>query len=198
MMRRTTSCLPVLVAMVMHALMTVTALAESGSSPAGQWRGLHLIHHTTDGNLEALGGQLPALAKLGINVLILEVNYGFRFESHPELRQGEEQITKEGARNIVRTCRKHGIRLIPQFQCVAHQSWKKQTFPLDSHVSGKGLSRAAFRVEEGGSDKGADRLQYEAQQPEDARSPVHDLEWEAGMGEFPAAHRRSQDAQSGR
>ena len=49
--------------------------------------------------LNRLAKQLPQLAKMGINCLILEVNYGFEFESHPELRQGERQITKAGARS---------------------------------------------------------------------------------------------------
>jgi len=30
----------------------------------------------------------------------------------------------------VNQCRRHGIRLIPQFMCLGHQSWAKTTFPL--------------------------------------------------------------------
>ena len=62
--------------------------------PAVAGQALHLISHTTDDSLEKLAGQLPELAKLGINCLILEVDYGFEFQSHPELRQGDRQITR--------------------------------------------------------------------------------------------------------
>ena len=50
------------------------------------WRALHVISYTNDPALDRLAEQLPQLAKLGINCLILEVNYRFEFQSHPELR----------------------------------------------------------------------------------------------------------------
>jgi hypothetical protein len=40
------------------------------------WRALHVINYTTDDGLKKLTEQLPQLAKMGINCLILEVNYG--------------------------------------------------------------------------------------------------------------------------
>ena len=67
---------------------------------------------------------------MGINVLILEVDYHFNFQSHPELRQGEDPITREAAKSLAACCKKSGIRLIPEFQCLGHQSWAEQTFPL--------------------------------------------------------------------
>ena len=105
--------------------------AKSPLNPApGQWRALHLINYGSDEALERLGKEIPILAKMGINVLILEVNYGFEFKSHPELRMGQAPITRDGARVLVKTCRENGIRLIPQFNCLGHQSWSKRTFPL--------------------------------------------------------------------
>jgi hypothetical protein len=92
------------------------------------WRGIHLgLGH--DAEVEALIGELPTLAEMGLNVLIPEVNYQFAFESHPELR-GEDPITPAQAGRLVQACRDHGIRLIPQFQCLGHQSWAEKTFPL--------------------------------------------------------------------
>jgi hypothetical protein len=97
---------------------------------AGQWHALHVLSYNNDKDLESLGAQIPKLAEMGLNVLILEINYHFQFESYPKLRDGSTQITKEGAGKFADLCRKHGIRLIPQFQCLGHQSWKESTFPL--------------------------------------------------------------------
>jgi len=114
------------------ALATASA-GEDKPNPApkaGQWRALHLLGYNTDKDLETLGGQVPKLAELGLNVLILEVDYHFQFEAYPKLRDGKTPITPEGAGKFAGICRKHGIRLIPEFQCLGHQSWKEHTFPL--------------------------------------------------------------------
>ena len=44
---------------------------------AKQWRAVHLLDYNTDSELDALGQNLEALAKQGINVIILEVDYNF-------------------------------------------------------------------------------------------------------------------------
>ena len=95
-----------------------------------QWRAVHLLDYNTDSALDALAQNLEALAKQGINVVILEVDYNFAFKAHPELRRGTDPITHDGARRFVESCKKFGIRLIPQFQSLGHQSWKAETFPL--------------------------------------------------------------------
>jgi hypothetical protein len=71
----------------------------------GHWRALHLINYGSDEALDGLAKEIPMLAEMGINVLILEVNYGFEFKSHPELRMGRAPITRDGARRLVKTCR---------------------------------------------------------------------------------------------
>ncbi len=92
------------------------------------WRGIHLgLSHDSD--VDRLVGELPALADMGLNVLMVEVNYGFAYESHPELR-GPDPITRAGAARLVAACQSRDVRLIPQFQCLGHQSWAKTTFPL--------------------------------------------------------------------
>jgi hypothetical protein len=109
------------------------AADEEKSKPApkaGQWRALHLLSYNTDKDLETLGAQVPKLAERGLNVLALEVDYHFEFESYPKLRDGKTPITKEGAAKFAALCRKNGIRLIPEFQCLGHQSWKEHTFSL--------------------------------------------------------------------
>lgn len=114
-----------------------------------QWRAVHLLNYNTDADLDALGQNLEALAKQGINVIILEVDYNFAFKSHPELRFGTNPITRNGARRFAALCKKVGIRLIPEFQSLGHQSWKAQTFPLLTVYPEFDLTPGAFPNNEG-------------------------------------------------
>lgn len=119
------------------------------SAKSKPWRAIHLLSYDTDSDLEALGQNLEALAKQGINVIVLEVDYSFAFKSHPELRRGTNPITPEGARKFADLCKKFGIRLIPQFQAVGHQSWKENTFPLLTVYPQFDLTPGAFPNNEG-------------------------------------------------
>lgn len=109
-----------------------------------KWHGLHLLSHQNDEDLAMLCEYVPQLAEMGINVLILEVDYHFQFESHPELRQGDRQITPAGAKALAECCKKSGIRLIPEFQCLGHQSWAETTFPLLTVYPELDLTPGAF------------------------------------------------------
>ena len=131
------------------ALATVSPVAADQGAPAPAkkaepWRGLHVLGYNTDQDLDTLGGQLPRLADLGLNVLVLQVDYHFRFQSHPELRDGRGPITPEGAARLTAVCRKSGIRLIPEFECLGHQSWKADTFPLLKTYPELDLTPGAF------------------------------------------------------
>jgi hypothetical protein len=106
--------------------------STGGTKPAPAvrtvWRGVHLML----GNEEqavALIEELPKLAALGINVILLEVNYSFDFQSHPELR-ARNFFTKADAQKLAQAARESHIRLIPQLNCLGHQSWSKSTLPL--------------------------------------------------------------------
>ena len=70
------------------------------------------------------------LAPMGVNVLIMEVNYNFAFSSHPELCASAKRADRGRRRDLAATCRRHGIRLIPMFNSLGHQSWARTTFPL--------------------------------------------------------------------
>lgn len=135
--------------LVIGALCAGSARAGSDLRRAGNWRALHVINYASDADLEALGRNVPKLAALGINVLILEVNYHFDFKSHPELRHGNAPITKAGARRLAALCRSQGIRLIPEFQSLGHQSWKSETFPLLTVYPQLDLTPGAFPNNEG-------------------------------------------------
>lgn len=137
--------------------LVISALSLAGSAEqkngrgktAPKWRGVHLLNYNTDADLEQLTGNLPKLAEMGINFVILEVDYHFEFESHPELRQGDRQITKAGAQKFAEACRQHAIRLIPEFQTIGHQSWAKETFPLLTKYPQFDLTPNAFPNNEG-------------------------------------------------
>jgi len=92
------------------------------------WLGLHVLIENKPA-AEALLSELPALAAVGINLLIFEIDYNYEYVSHPELR-GEDPISRETVKKVVEFCQGHKIRLIPEFQSLGHQSWAEKTFPL--------------------------------------------------------------------
>ena len=126
--------LPVLLALAVWIAASAALAAEDGPAKGGPkagepWRAVHVI---TGGKaaLDALETQLAGLAKLGVNVVICEVNYGFAFQSHPELKPRSGAITKARASKFAAACRKLGIRAIPMLNCIGHQSWKARTAAL--------------------------------------------------------------------
>lgn len=94
----------------------------------GKWLGVH-VGLSSPAQLSALLNILPRLAESGVNLLITEVNYNYAYQNHPELRS-QDPITQQDARLLASACRTHQVRLIPQFQCLGHQSWAEYTFPL--------------------------------------------------------------------
>jgi hypothetical protein len=138
-------CMAAMAGLAMTFAQGCTCERPSRPHPArGQWRGLHLTAYGSDADLEALAVQLPVLAGMGVNVLILEVNYNFDFQSHPELRAGDHPITRDGAGRFAKACRRAGVRLIPQFNCLGHQSWSNRTFPLLTRYPDLDLTPGAF------------------------------------------------------
>lgn len=59
------------------------------------------------------------LAPRGVNTLILRVDYGFQFKSHPELISNNALSLPE-VKKLVATCKKHDIQLIPQINLLGH------------------------------------------------------------------------------
>lgn len=92
------------------------------------WLGLHVLIETRAA-ADALLAEIPALAGAGVNLMIAELDYNYEYVSHPELR-GEDPVSRETVKQIVALCRDLKIRLIPEFQCLGHQSWGKKTFAL--------------------------------------------------------------------
>ena len=69
------------------------------------------------------------LAPAKINLLILRVDWGYAYESHPELRD-PNPLSKADVAKLVVACRRNGIRLVPQVNLLGHQSWAKNTHAL--------------------------------------------------------------------
>ena len=109
-------------------------LAAGCRTPSGApktaeaWRGLH-VPVFSDRELSKLEDELPRLAADGVNVLVIQTDYHFDFQSHPELR-AQEFITRAKAREFAGAARKLGIRVIPELDCLGHQSWGATTDPL--------------------------------------------------------------------
>lgn len=109
--------------------------AAIGQEPAlpkaerNAWFGVHLIA-PSPAEIPLLKRAIDeALLPLGVNTLVLEINFNFGFESHPELR-GWSLWDKAQAAEFARFCRARGVRVIPQLNCLGHQSWSKSTHPL--------------------------------------------------------------------
>jgi hypothetical protein len=104
--------------------------ATAGSKAEGQWRGLHIMSPGRNGLPLLKRAIAEKLAPMGVNALIVEINYNFVFRSNPELSGGDNALRVEDARDLAETCRKHNIRLIPMFNSLGHQSWSRTTFAL--------------------------------------------------------------------
>ena len=133
-MNRQRQLAPLMIALFAFTLFASTLLAaepdkkldkkawlENWRKQNPQWRALHMGRPRPDSLPKFQQLIAESLAPAGINVLILEVDYQFQFQSHRELN-GEGGMTKEQARELAETCHKNGIRLIPLLNCLGHQS----------------------------------------------------------------------------
>ncbi len=111
---------------LMVAVFAVSSICAAEESRP--WLGVHVGLNGRD-NTAQLTEVVGRLADLGVNAIIAEINYGFDYQSHPELRS-DNGSNKEQIGKLVAECKAHHVRLIPQFQCLGHQSWSKRTAPL--------------------------------------------------------------------
>lgn len=88
-------------------------------------RGLHTFapaRKDLAGALEFIRQSLPAE---GINTLIMEFNYQYNYQSRPEFADASA-LGRDEVRQIAAACREKGIALIPQINCLGHQSWDER------------------------------------------------------------------------
>jgi len=96
--------------------------AETGPLPV---RGLHVAAPQPEEMGLALR-LIQALPEEGVNTLVLEIDYRFRFARRPEVAE-EGALSADEVRALADTARSRGIRLIPQVNLLGHQSWEKKT-----------------------------------------------------------------------
>ncbi|MCX8037666.1 MAG: family 20 glycosylhydrolase [Candidatus Sumerlaeia bacterium] len=92
-------------------------------------RGIHLSAPAKRDLQVALDFIRNALPKEGVNTLILEFNYEFDYQSRPEFAN-PRALNKADVEQIAAACRANNIELIPQINCLGHQSWSKNTGKL--------------------------------------------------------------------
>jgi hypothetical protein len=109
-------------------ILSSTSSCSTDASGKCPWLGIHILMTTSD-QTEQLTDAVKDLGQLGVNTIVAEINYGYEYQSHPNLRSTNAS-SREQLKELLAQCRKNNIRLIPQFQCLGHQSWKGTTFPL--------------------------------------------------------------------
>ncbi len=63
-----------------------------------------------------------ALPAEGVNLLVAEINYGYAYETYPQVAD-ERSLSREDVKRLLAACRDAGVELVPQINCLGHQSW---------------------------------------------------------------------------
>lgn len=101
------------------------ALGLTGSAvaaPEMQARGLCLAAPQPDELNRFVAFIESELGPIGVNTLVLRVDYNYQYESRPELRN-DVALSREQVKQLVAACRAAGIRPIPQVNLLGHHSW---------------------------------------------------------------------------
>lgn len=70
-----------------------------------------------------------ALPAEGVNTLVLEVGYGYKFKSRPEMAD-PNGLSESDVKELVDACHDAHVRLIPEMNLLGHQSWAEHTEAL--------------------------------------------------------------------
>jgi hypothetical protein len=127
-MTRPCPCRALAVAAVVAAGVATVALAIDaavGGEAALPVRGFCIAAPHPDGVVDFVDFIRHRLQPAGVNTLVLRVDYGFQFRSHPELSDNDA-LSRRDAKRIRRACRRAGIRLVPQVNLLGHQSWESK------------------------------------------------------------------------
>ncbi|MGC9952512.1 MAG: family 20 glycosylhydrolase [Bryobacteraceae bacterium] len=111
-------------------LLTMLPLvALTAASPAPPVRGLHLMAPVHADVPLAAKFIKEALPKEGVNVLVLEFDYHYRFTKHPEVAESDA-LSADDVKVLASACKDAGVKLIPEMDMLGHQSWAKDTWGL--------------------------------------------------------------------
>lgn len=117
---------PVLLPVLLPDSAAAAGVTQDQDKSALPVRGIHLSAPSKNDLSTALSFIGEVLSKEGVNTLILEFNYSYNFQSRPEFADSSA-LGRDEVQQIVRVCREKGIELIPQINCLGHQSWAKRT-----------------------------------------------------------------------
>jgi hypothetical protein len=105
------------------------AVSLHAAGPAFPVRGLHLSA-PKPADVALLARFIrTALPQEGVNTLVIEVNYRYRYTKRPEVVDADA-LSREQVAEIAAAAREAGVRIIPQLNLLGHQSWAKNTFAL--------------------------------------------------------------------
>lgn len=106
-----------------------TATAQQPLDSLMPVRGL-AIAAPTPGNIDSfIVFMHTELAPRKINTLILRVDYGYQFKTHPELGDSGA-LSLADVKKLVAAARQDSMHLIPQINLLGHQSWANKTGKL--------------------------------------------------------------------
>ena len=74
------------------------------------------------------------LAPSGVNLVVLQTRYRYRFQRHPEC-MGYDPLSPQDVKLLLEACRRCGIKLIPKMNLLGHQSGLHNT-PSDGILHG--------------------------------------------------------------
>ena len=107
-------------------LALASAVELNAASPAPPLRGLHVMAPKPDEMDLALRFIREALPQEGVNTLVMEFDYRYQFTRRPEVTD-PDALWKDDVQKIAAAARQAGVRLIPQINCLGHQSWAANT-----------------------------------------------------------------------
>ena len=64
-----------------------------------------------------------------LNEIILEINYHYEYQSHPEVREAD-CWSADDCRRLKQLADANCVKIIPMINCLGHQSWADETFQL--------------------------------------------------------------------
>ena len=102
-------------------LLLVAGASAVGADPLPV-RGLHMSGPSRAEMPAIIDFVRTALAREGVNVLIVEFGWRFDYRSRAEFANAGAP-GKDDVRKLAQACREAGIQLIPQINCLGHQSW---------------------------------------------------------------------------
>jgi hypothetical protein len=104
-------------------------VGEPGQTPELPVRGLH-VNAFRRGDVDRwerfVRDDLP---REGANLLVVEVNCAYQYRSCPQVRE-KRPLARDDLERLAAACRAAGVELVPQINCLGHQSWAGRSHGL--------------------------------------------------------------------